>query len=220
LDVIKYIIMNEFVYYKVGEKSARVPVEKQKEFEEKFSDAKILYNYKGRTAEVPISKRDEFVSKYGADNLSYAEWDESETKGTQENKAKPSWGESAAKGAGAGLTRYGKGIFDTLSQLSSGMLYNDPETGAAKRIEDYDTQMKDETNTFRNASIMAGETANRLSREADPTGGEKGFVDLISDGKIGMALQKGLAVGAESLPQTLSAYNPYTMALSFISNAG
>lgn len=143
-----------------------------------------------------------------------------ERREARRNDDRPSWGESAAKGVGAGFTRTGKGLLDALHQLSAGMLYNDPETGEAKRLESYDAQMQDETNTFRNASVLASETAEELSREADPTGGEKGFVDLIAEGKIGMALQKGLATGAESLPMTLSAYNPWTMALNAISMAG
>ena len=73
--------MNEFVYYKVGDKTAQVPVEKQNEFENKYSDAKILYSYNGRTAEVPIGKKDAFLSKYGADNVSY--WKEQEEDNTQ-----------------------------------------------------------------------------------------------------------------------------------------
>lgn len=143
-----------------------------------------------------------------------------ERREARRNDDRPSWGESAAKGVGAGFTRTGKGLLDALHQLSAGMLYNDPETGEAKRLESYDTQMQDNTNTFRNASVLASETAEELSREADPTGGDKGFVDLIAEGKIGVALQKGLATGAESLPMTLSAYNPWTMALNAISMAG
>lgn len=143
-----------------------------------------------------------------------------ERREARRNDDRPSWEESVAKGVGAGFTRTGKGLLDALHQLSAGMLYNDPETGEAKRLESYDTQMQDETNTFRNASVLASETAEELSHEADPTGGEKGFVDLIAEGEIGMALQKGLATGAESLPMTLSAYNPWTMALNAISMAG
>ena len=146
--------------------------------------------------------------------------DSKEAKVTAEKEDEgPSIGESFVKGAGAGFTRTGKGLLGALHWLSSGYTYNDPETGEAKRTEDYDTQMRDETNTLRNAYVLAGETADRLSKEADPTGGEKGFVDLISEGKLGTALQKGVATMAESLPMTLSAYNPYTMALNFVSMA-
>ena len=146
--------------------------------------------------------------------------DTKEAKVTAEKEDEgPSVGESFVKGAGAGFTRAGKGLLGALNLLTSGYTYNDPETGEAKRTDDYDTLMRDKTNPFRNAYVLAGETADRLSKEADPTGGEKGFVDLISEGKLGTALQKGVATMAESLPMTLSAYNPYTMALNFVSMA-
>lgn len=133
---------------------------------------------------------------------------------------RPSWGESLVKGAGAGFIRAGKGLYDALIVLSSNNTYIDPLTGKLVKTPDYDTLMREKSDPMIQVSLKAGEIAERLSKEADPTGGEKGFVDLISEGKIGMALQKGLATGAESLPMTLSAYNPYTMALNMVSMAG
>lgn len=143
-----------------------------------------------------------------------------------------SWGESLAKGAGAGFTRAGKGLLDALTIISSNNVYVDPmsanpiqmlRTGKGPELvktPDYDTLMREKEDPMIKASLKMGEVADRLSKEADPTHGEKSFVDLISEGKIGMALQKGLATGAESLPMTLSAYNPYTMALNMVSMAG
>lgn len=133
---------------------------------------------------------------------------------------RPSWGESLLKGAGAGFTRAGKGLYDALIILSSNNTYIDPLTGELVKTPDYDTLMREKSEPMVQESLKAGEVADRLSKEADPTGGEKGFVDLIAEGKIGTALQKGLATGAESLPMTLSAYNPYTMALNMVSMAG
>ena len=60
----------------------------------------------------------------------------------------------------------------------------------------------------------------RASREAQPQSGSKGFLDLLWDGNIGGFLQKGVATAGESLPMTLSAFNPYTMVLNAISMAG
>ena len=140
---------------------------------------------------------------------------------SEENQlGRPSWGESFAKGAGAGFTRAGKGLYDALIILSANNTYIDPITGELVKTPDYDTLMREKSDPMVQESLKAGEVADRLSKEADPTGGEKGFVDLISEGKIGMALQKGLATGAESLPMTLSAASPYTMALNMVSMAG
>lgn len=63
-------------------------------------------------------------------------------------------------------------------------------------------------------------TADRLSEESQPHSGRKGFLDMLWDGEIVGALQKGVATAGESLPMTLSAYNPYTMVLNAISMAG
>ena len=72
--------MNDFIYYKVGDKTAKVSSDKQQFFEEKYPDAKILYSYEGRTAAVPLGQRDSFLSKYGADKVTYAAFDEEEKK--------------------------------------------------------------------------------------------------------------------------------------------
>lgn len=70
---------------------------------------------------------------------------------------------------------------------------------------DFDDALQDESNPLTRASIKLGEVQERLSREADPTGGEKGFLDLLSEGKVGKAFQKSLGSGIESLPMMLSA---------------
>lgn len=240
--------MTEKIFkYKAEGRDYDIPESRVNDFLDMYPNATVRANVDGRDYDIPHAKMPDFLKAYP--NASYtldsplstvvdtnyeptlpeSEEDAPEMSRRERRQARrearrnddrPSWGESAAKGVGAGFTRTGKGLLDALHQLSAGMLYNDPETGEAKRLESYDTQMQDDTNTFRNASVLASETAEELSREADPTGGEKGFVDLIAEGKIGMALQKGLSTGAESLPMTLSAYNPWTMALNAISMAG
>lgn len=240
--------MTEKIFkYKADGRDYDVPESSVSDFLKVYPNATIRASVDDRNYDVPPAQMDAFLKVYptasytldgpvsaisdtdyeptlpeaeeGAPEMSRKERRQARRE-ARRNDDRPSWGESAAKGVGAGFTRTGKGLLDALHQLSAGMLYNDPETGEAKRLESYDAQMQDETNTFRNASVLASETAEELSREADPTGGEKGFVDLIAEGKIGMALQKGLATGAESLPMTLSAYNPWTMALNAISMAG
>lgn len=70
---------------------------------------------------------------------------------------------------------------------------------------DFDDALQDESNPLTRASIKLGEVQERLSREADPTGGEKGFLDLLSAGKVGKAFQKALGSGIESLPMMAAA---------------
>lgn len=68
--------MSVYIYYKVGNKKAKVQSDKQAEFEKKYPDAKIYYTYGGRNAAVPISNRDAFLSKYGAENITYSTFDD------------------------------------------------------------------------------------------------------------------------------------------------
>ncbi|MCQ2220955.1 MAG: hypothetical protein MJZ12_06150, partial [Prevotella sp.] len=130
----------------------------------------------------------------------------------------PSWGETFGKSLGAGFTRAGAGLIDVLQQLSSGM-YVESGDGYI-RTPSYEEARKNKNNALTKASDVMHETADRMSREAQPYGGEKGFLDLLWDGEIGKFAQKGLATAGESLPMTLSAYNPYTMVLNAISMAG
>ena len=130
----------------------------------------------------------------------------------------PSWGETFGKSVGAGFTRAGAGLIDVLQQLSSGM-YVESGDGYI-RTPSYEEARKNKNDALTKASDVMHETADRMSREAQPYGGEKGFLDLLWDGEIGKFAQKGLATAGESLPMTLSAYNPYTMVLNAISMAG
>lgn len=130
----------------------------------------------------------------------------------------PSWGETFGKSLGAGFTRAGAGLVDVMSQLTSGM-YVDSGDGYI-RTQSYEERVKDKNNPLTKASDVMHATADRMSQEAQPYGGQKGFLDLLWDGEIGKFAQKGLATAGESLPMTLSAYNPYTMVLNAISMAG
>ena len=211
---------DKHIFYEYEGDTLKVPVEKQKEFENRVPSAKMMLTYKGENYKVPLSELRTFARRLGGDNLTYSVLNEKKEYVPEESTDKylsfegPSLGESTVKASGSAGIRTAKRGLNLLHALSSGYVYNDPETGAAKQTEDIDTQLKDETNTFRNASILAGETADRLSREADPTGGQEGFIDLMAKGQVGKALQKGLVTTIESLPQTLSAYNPITMGLN------
>ena len=211
---------DKHIFYDYEGNTLKIPVSEKDNFEKDAPSAKMLLTYNGHNLAIPLSELKSFAKDVGKDNISYSVYNDKNEYVPEESTDKylsfegPSLGESVAKATGSAAIRTGKRGLNLLQVLSSGYLYNDPETGEAKRVEDIDTQLKDETNTFRNASILAGETADRLSREADPTGGQEGFVDLMAKGQIGKALQKGLVTTIESLPQTLSAYNPITMGLN------
>lgn len=211
---------DKHIFYDYEGRTLKIPVSERENFEKDVPSAKMLLTYDGHNLAVPLSELKSFAKDVGKENISYSVYNDKNEYVPEASTDKylsfegPSLGESVAKATGSTGVRTGKRMLNLLHTLSAGTLYNDPETGAAKRLEDIDTQLKDETNTFRNASILAGETADRLSREADPTGGQEGFVDLMAKGQIGKALQKGVVTTIESLPQTLSAYNPITMGLN------
>ena len=68
--------MNDFIYYMVGDRTAKVPSANQHEFEKNFPNAQVMYTYKGRNVGVPLESRDVFISKVGADKLSYSAYDD------------------------------------------------------------------------------------------------------------------------------------------------
>lgn len=231
--------MNDFIYYKLGEKTAKVPVDKQSEFESKAPTAQILYTYKGKNVGVPLDVRDEFISKAGAENLTYSYYDDnneysldlstrkilgdSETvkdskptikeSGTHEDASakddKTSIFETIGKGVGAA----GVGTAKLALDLGRAAWNTSVIGGAANKIKQWmnpeygsmDERLRDESNPLTRASMNLGELQERLSREADPTGGQMGFGELLKEGKVGMALQKALGSGLESLPMMVAA---------------
>lgn len=142
------------------------------------------------------------------------------SKKQQEEYEEPSLYDTAAKSLKSGIIRTGTGILNAMQQLSSGMIVEDASspTGYMK-TQDYETQLRDSGNAVTRGLNAAHERADQLSSQAQPKRG-KGFLDMLWDGEIGSFLQKGVAVAGESLPMTLSAFNPYTMVLNGISLAG
>lgn len=138
----------------------------------------------------------------------------------REEYTEPTLWDSVSKSIGSGFIRVGTGILNSLQQLSSGMIVEDASkpTGYTK-TQSYDEQLKDKNNAITRGINSMHETADRLSRQAQPRNG-KGFLDMLWDGDISGFLQKGVATAGESLPMTLSAFNPYTMVLNGISLAG
>lgn len=133
----------------------------------------------------------------------------------------PTLWESVKKGVGAGFLRAGTGLLDAMQALGSGIYVQDPSspTGYTK-TPSYEEALFDENNQLTKAIGELHDKADKMSEEAQPHSGRKGFLDMLWDGEIVGFLQKGIATAGESLPMTLSAFNPYTMALNAISMAG
>lgn len=133
----------------------------------------------------------------------------------------PTLWETVKKSLGAGFMRVGAGLLDTMQSLTSGMIVEDPSSPAGyTRTRSYEEALSDKNDPLTTASSYLHGTADRMSEEAQPHSGRKGFLDMLWDGEIGGFLQKGIATAGESLPMTLSAFNPYTMTLNAISMAG
>ena len=213
------------VYLSANGKNYLIGVNEKEEFMKDFADYGVSYTDMGgkqtSTPATPVAENVEeqtpstkpTFSFSFPDNPNFIGGKKPETAAKEEDEG-PSFMESVLKATGSAVVRTGKRGLNLLQVLSSGYQYNDPETGAAKITDDIDTQLKDENNAFRGASILARETADKLSREADPTGGEKGFWDLLAEGEYGKALQKGIVTTIESAPNTLAAKNWLTMGLN------
>ena len=133
----------------------------------------------------------------------------------------PTLWESVKKSLGSGFLRTGAGLLDAMQALGSGIYVQDPSnpTGYTK-TPSYEEALFDENNQLTKAIGELHDKADKMSEEAQPHSGRKGFLDMLWDGEIVGFLQKGIATTGESLPMTLSAFNPYTMALNAISMAG
>ena len=138
----------------------------------------------------------------------------------REEYTEPTLWDTVSKSIGSGFVRVGTGLLNSMQQLAGGMIVEDASnpTGYTK-TQSYDEQLRDKNNAITRGINSMHETADRLSRQAQPRNG-KGFLDMLWDGDISGFLQKGVATAGESLPMTLSAFNPYTMVLNGISLAG
>lgn len=130
----------------------------------------------------------------------------------------PTWGETAAKATGAALATTGKMVVDATNEGGKmgrkRAIANNPLTGIAATIEAITGKsVLDEDNPLNDISENLGETAERWSQEADPTGGEMSFGELLKSGHIGLAMQKGLGSTIESAPMMLATKNPYVAGL-------
>lgn len=119
---------------------------------------------------------------------------------------------------GAGFMKAGLGLLNGLEALAGGMTVEDASSATGySRAPEYNPS--EPNNAVARGIKAANEYAEEMSRKGEVRNGTS-FTDLLLNGDIGGFLLKGLGVGAESAPMTLSAYNPYTMTLNAISMAG
>ena len=123
----------------------------------------------------------------------------------------PSLWDTAKKDLGSGIVRMGANLLDFMQQMSSGMIVEDPSspTGYTK-TRDYEEALNDKNDPMTIATKSLHDTSERLHREAQPRKG-RDFLDMLWDGDLGGFLQKGVGTAFESLPMTLSIFNPTTM---------
>jgi hypothetical protein len=185
-------------------------------------------NESGKFKPVYITETgNEYINRLEADReqnrIDKEKREEEQRKREEEAKMQhdPTLWETVKKSLGAGFMRVGAGLLDTMQSLTSGMIVEDPSSPAGyTRTRSYEEALSDKNDPLTTASSYLHGTADRMSEEAQPHSGRKGFLDMLWDGEIGGFLQKGIATTGESLPMTLSAFNPYTMTLNAISMAG
>ena len=141
--------------------------------------------------------------------------------GNEPDARQPDLFDSISKSVRAGFIRAGAGLLDTMQSLASNLYIEDASSPTGySRTRSYAEALADKNDPLTQASNYLNKRADTLSREAQPYQGQKGFLDMLWDGDIEGFLQKGVATAGESLPMTLSAFNPYTMTINAISMAG
>lgn len=204
----------KYIFYDVDGKQFKIPESRSSEFEKDAPNAKINYSVNGKNFSIGLDEKEEFLNDVGDLDWSYANFEEE----------RPSVFETVGKaGAAAGVTLGKQAVDLTNVAAKQGAripMANSPLTGLAATIESLTGKsVLAEDSPLNNASVKMGETAERLSKEADPTGGEKDFIDLVKDGNIGLAIQKGIGTSVESLPIMLATKNPYTAGLWVLGSA-
>jgi hypothetical protein len=204
----------KYIFYDVDGKQFKILESRSSEFEKDAPNAKINYSVNGKNFSIGLDEKEEFLNDVGDLDWSYTNFEEE----------RPSVFETVGKaGAAAGVTLGKQAVDLTNVAAKQGAripMANSPLTGLAATIESLTGKsVLAEDSPLNNASVKMGETAERLSKEADPTGGEKDFIDLVKDGNIGLAIQKGIGTSVESLPIMLATKNPYTAGLWVLGSA-
>lgn len=208
---------DNYRFYEVNGEEYKIGDWESSEFEKDFPTAKVNMSVNGENYLIDINERDEFMKDFAGSEVSYTNFGPTRKEERQarreerQNDGKTTFGETLGKSAAAAGVRTGKLALD-LARAA----WNTGVVGGAINFmtgKKFDEKLQDEDNRITQWSTKLGETADRLSREADPTGGEKGYVDLIKEGNIGQVAQKALASGIESLPMMLAAGSGWGMLL-------
>ena len=208
---------DNYRFYEVNGEEYKIGDWESSEFEKDFPTAKVNMSVNGENYLIGINERDEFMKDFAGSEVSYTNFGPTRKEERQarreerQNDGKTTFGETLGKSAAAAGVRTGKLALD-LARAA----WNTGVVGGAINFmtgKKFDEKLQDEGNRITQWSTKLGETADRLSREADPTGGEKGYVDLIKEGNIGQVAQKALASGIESLPMMLAAGSGWGMLL-------
>ena len=198
---------------------ARITYASADEADKKLIIKQFADNYKGLLSEATVKRAlEEHNALQDAEKESEermrAEW-------KQMQKDNPGFWKTLKNSVGSGFVRLGAGLLDTMQQLASGMLIEDPSRKEGYfRTRSYEEALADMNDPLTIATRALHDKADRLSKSAQPYKGKKSFLDMLWDGEITQFLQKGVATAGESLPMTLSAFNPFTMTLNAISMAG
>lgn len=193
------------VFYVVGNDEYEILESEVEEFEKDFPSAQVNMSVDGENYLIDISEKEEFMKDFSGRNVSYTDFNDKKlNKNTNPvvrgeiPEDRTTIFETIGKGlgaAGVGTAKLALDLGQNLWQQTLGRL--DDQT--------LDETIQNEDNAVTRASMKLGELQERLSREADPTGGEVGFGQLLKEGKIGLAAQKALGSGLESLPMMVAA---------------
>lgn len=202
----------KYITYKLNGETFDVPESQSAAVERDYPDVTIEMRRGDEVFDIPLAYKQDVINQYGSE-LTYL-YDKEEQEPNFESNIeepfdRPNVGETFVKGVGAA----GVGTAKLALDLGRAAWNTSIIGGAANKIKEWmnpehgsmDERLRDEDNPLTRASMKLGDLQERLSREADPTGGQQGFVDLISEGKVGMAMQKALGSGLESLPMMLAA---------------
>lgn len=201
----------KYIPYSVDGRSYKIPESKSAEFEKTYPEATIRMSAEDRVYNIPFSKKNEFMSTYPEATYAF------KMEEPKEDAHDVTLGETIKYSVGNIGTTLAKGIWDWAVQDMSRGVYKD-ETGKVERNKDYDSMIRDNDYPIQ-ISKKLGAKSEEFSRKADPTGGEKDYIDLISEGKVGTLLQKSLGDAIQSLPATVAAESPVLIVPYVLMNA-
>lgn len=206
----------------VGEDIFDIPLQHKDSFLKQYSDATYAFDkpeagkfdleIESAAPELPAEAPSPSLANTEAANASAM----AESIASKETDDEVTWGETIANSvASIDYDYYGK-------LLNVGTLSKSQQRGSitglvpalltqAWNSRDIDELILDEEDTITKERDRVGELKAEAQKAADPTGGTKGYMDLIREGDFENVAQKGIGDAIQSLPTTLAAKNKYTM---------